>query len=39
MFLGMFDFASYQSRPLHLDKGDILVVYSDGLTDARKPAG
>jgi serine phosphatase RsbU (regulator of sigma subunit) len=32
--IGMFDFASYQSRALHLDKGDILVVYSDGLTDA-----
>jgi len=32
--LGMFDFASYQSGTLHLDKGDILVVYSDGLTDA-----
>jgi len=32
--LGMFDSASYQSRTLHLDKGDILVVYSDGLTDA-----
>jgi len=34
-FLGMFDFASYQSRMLHLCKGDILVVYSDGLTDAQ----
>src|ERR1700674_1339089 len=34
-FLGMFDFASYQSRTLHLYKGDILVVYSDGLTDAQ----
>jgi sigma-B regulation protein RsbU (phosphoserine phosphatase) len=33
-FLGMFDFASYESRPFRLDKGDILVVYSDGLTDA-----
>jgi serine phosphatase RsbU (regulator of sigma subunit) len=33
--LGMFDFASYQSRTLHLYKGDILVVYSDGLTDAQ----
>ncbi len=33
--LGMFDSASYQSRALHLDKGDILVVYSDGLTDAQ----
>jgi serine phosphatase RsbU (regulator of sigma subunit) len=36
-FLGMFDFASYQSRTLRLDKGDILVVYSDGLTDAENP--
>jgi len=33
--LGMFDAASYQSRAFHLDKGDILVVYSDGLTDAQ----
>jgi serine phosphatase RsbU (regulator of sigma subunit) len=34
-FLGMFDFASYHSSVLHLDKGDILVVYSDGVTDAQ----
>ena len=34
-FLGMFDSASYQSSKLHLDKGDILVVSSDGLTDAQ----
>jgi serine phosphatase RsbU (regulator of sigma subunit) len=33
-FVGMFDFATFESRPLQLDKGDILVVYSDGLTDA-----
>jgi serine phosphatase RsbU (regulator of sigma subunit) len=33
--LGMFDAASYQSRTFHLDKGDILVVFSDGLTDAQ----
>jgi serine phosphatase RsbU (regulator of sigma subunit) len=33
--LGMFDSASYPSRTLHLNKGDILVVYSDGLTDAQ----
>jgi serine phosphatase RsbU (regulator of sigma subunit) len=33
--LGMFDCASYQSRAFRLDKGDILVVYSDGLTDAQ----
>jgi serine phosphatase RsbU (regulator of sigma subunit) len=35
--LGMFDFASYESRTLHLNEGDILVVYSDGLTDAENP--
>jgi serine phosphatase RsbU (regulator of sigma subunit) len=34
-FLGMFDFVSYESRPFRLDKGDILVVYSDGLPDAQ----
>ena len=37
--LGMFDFAAYQSRAFHLVKGDILVVYSDGLTDAENPKG
>ena len=30
----MFDFAAYESRAFQLQKGDILVVYSDGLTDA-----
>jgi len=35
--LGVFDSASYQTRTLHLYKGDILVVYSDGLTDAQNP--
>ena len=34
-FLGLFDFASYQSRTFRLDQGDILVVYSDGLTAAQ----
>jgi serine phosphatase RsbU (regulator of sigma subunit) len=34
-FLGMFDSASYESRTFRLDRGDILVVYSDGLTDAQ----
>jgi sigma-B regulation protein RsbU (phosphoserine phosphatase) len=33
--LGMFDSSTYQSSPLHLCQGDLLVVYSDGLTDAR----
>ncbi|HEV8416226.1 MAG TPA: SpoIIE family protein phosphatase [Bryobacteraceae bacterium] len=33
--LGMFDSTTYQTCPLHLCQGDLLVVYSDGLTDAR----
>jgi serine phosphatase RsbU (regulator of sigma subunit) len=36
-FLGMFDSASYLPHTFRLDKGDILVVYSDGLTDAQDP--
>ncbi len=38
-FLGMFDFATWQSRPFHLNTGDTLIVYSDGLTDAENPSG
>ena len=34
LILGAFDFVSYQSCPFHLYAGDILVVYSDGLTEA-----
>lgn len=33
--LGMFDSATYEARTLHLCRGDMLVVYSDGLTDAQ----
>ena len=36
-FLGMFDGACYESRALHLDRGDIMVIYSDGLTEAENP--
>ena len=36
-FLGMFEEAIYESRPFQLDKGDILVVISDGVTDAQNP--
>jgi len=32
--LGIFADASYQHRAFQLHKGDVLVVYSDGLTDA-----
>ncbi len=35
LILGAFASVSYQSCPLHLHQGDILVVYSDGLTEAQ----
>jgi sigma-B regulation protein RsbU (phosphoserine phosphatase) len=35
--LGMFESACFQSRQFHLGAGDILIVYSDGLTDAENP--
>jgi len=37
--LGMFDSSTYQSCPLHLSQGDLLVVYSDGLPDAQNLEG
>jgi len=37
IILGAFDAVSYQSCPFHLEIGDILVVYSDGLTEAQNP--
>jgi serine phosphatase RsbU (regulator of sigma subunit) len=36
--LGMFPFAVYKPVPLELNPGDILVVYSDGLTEAENGA-
>jgi sigma-B regulation protein RsbU (phosphoserine phosphatase) len=39
LILGAFDFASYRSCPLQLYQGDILVVYSDGVTEACNPEG
>lgn len=36
--LGMFPFATYQPVPLELNRGDVLVVYSDGLTEAENGA-
>ena len=35
--LGMFESASFESRKFQLDEGDLLIVYSDGLTDAENP--
>jgi serine phosphatase RsbU (regulator of sigma subunit) len=37
-FLGMFEEAAYESRPLRLGQGDVLVLISDGVTDAQNPA-
>jgi serine phosphatase RsbU (regulator of sigma subunit) len=37
--LGLFDSFAFEMRALHLCAGDILVVYSDGLTDAENPQG
>jgi serine phosphatase RsbU (regulator of sigma subunit) len=36
-FLGMFEEAAFESSPFRLDRGDILVVISDGVTDAQNP--
>ncbi len=38
MILGAFSFASYSSRPLRMEKNDILFIYSDGLTEAANGA-
>jgi len=33
----MFDFAAYESAPFQLQAGDVLLVYSDGVTEAQNP--
>ena len=35
----MFDAATYESRPLQLRGGDLLVVYTDGVTEAGNAQG
>jgi len=39
LILGAFESVTYNSRPLQLNPGDVLVVYSDGVTDAENPQG
>ncbi|MGA3327873.1 MAG: SpoIIE family protein phosphatase [Terriglobia bacterium] len=39
MILGAFNSVSYESSPLYLHQGDILVVYTDGFTEARNEQG
>jgi hypothetical protein len=37
--LGMFEFATYTAGRAELAPGDVLVMYSDGITEAENPAG
>ena len=37
--LGMFDRATYEAAELTVGPGDLLVAYSDGVTEAESPAG
>jgi len=37
--LGMFEGSTYDSLDTHVDHGDVLVLYSDGITEAENPAG
>jgi len=37
LILGAFTFATYSAHPLELNQGDVLVIYSDGITEAMNP--
>ena len=39
MIVGAFDFSAFQCSPLGLEKGDVLLSYSDGLTEAENDRG
>ena len=39
MIVGAFSFARYKTATFELGKGDVLVAYSDGLTEAENPQG
>ncbi|MDA2934307.1 SpoIIE family protein phosphatase [Acidobacteria bacterium AH-259-D05] len=39
MILGAFESSTYESSPLELNPGDVLVVYSDGVTEAANHEG
>jgi serine phosphatase RsbU (regulator of sigma subunit) len=36
--MGLFDGATYELRDIQLDPGDVLVIFSDGIIDARSPS-
>jgi hypothetical protein len=37
--LGMFEASTYTAQSVHLEPGDLLVLYSDGITEAEDPRG
>ena len=39
MIIGAFPFATYEAETLELNTGDVLLAYSDGLTEAENPLG
>ncbi len=39
MALGMFEHATYTAGHVHLDQGDVVVMYSDGITEAENGQG
>jgi sigma-B regulation protein RsbU (phosphoserine phosphatase) len=39
MIVGAFPFATYEAATLKLDPGDVLLAYTDGLTEAENPQG
>lgn len=39
MIVGAFSFASFEAAKLEMNKGDVLLAYSDGLTEAENPQG
>jgi serine phosphatase RsbU (regulator of sigma subunit) len=39
LMVGAFDFATFESNPLELLPGDIMLAYSDGLTEAENSTG
>jgi serine phosphatase RsbU (regulator of sigma subunit) len=39
MIVGMFDFATYEEETFHLEKGDTVVVFSDGVSEAQNVSG
>ena len=39
MIVGAFQFATYEAGTLNMNPGDVLLAYSDGLTEAENPQG